>query len=164
MPGLAIALLTLVLPSSPSPFPPPPSESDRGASPTPRPGWVSRRLYCLNTAWLGLGLAIAISMLVTDGLKNLLGRPRPDLISRCNIDESLIKRYTIGPGELLDWRVCRSHAVARGSLTGVLDEADLRDGFRSFPSGHCSCLLPRFPDPYSHPSPSIHPFGWLMIA
>ena len=135
MPGLAIAVLTLVLPT------PSPSKLDRSASSTPHSSWTSRRLYCLNTAWLGLGLAIAISMLVTNGVKNLVGRPRPDLISRCNIDESLIGRYTIGPGELLDWRVCRTHNVTKSSLAGVLDEADLRDGFRSFPSGHCSSLL-----------------------
>ena len=139
MPGLAIAVLTLVLPS-PSPSPSP-SKLDRSASFTPRSSWISRRLYCLNTAWLGLGLAIAISMLVTNGVKNLVGRPRPDLISRCNIDESLVEQYAIGPGELLDWRVCRTHYVAKSNLARVLDEADLRDGFRSFPSGHCSSLL-----------------------
>jgi membrane-associated phospholipid phosphatase len=81
-----------------------------------------------------------MALLITNGLKNLLGRPRPDLISRCHIDPNdleAIKQWTIGPGKLLDWRICK--AVSKGStLAGALNEADIRDGFRSFPSGHCS--------------------------
>jgi membrane-associated phospholipid phosphatase len=83
-------------------------------------------------------MSIAIAVLVTNGLKNLLGRPRPDLISRCDLNRDDISKYTIGPGELLDWRICRSRAIAKGSVAGALDESDVRDGFRSFPSGHCS--------------------------
>lgn len=76
-------------------------------------------------------------MLVTNGLKNLIGRPRPDLLSRCDVDTEQIKTWTIGANGLLDWRVCRSKSGA-ASLRGALDEADVRDGFRSFPSGHSS--------------------------
>ncbi|KAF8542730.1 phosphatidic acid phosphatase type 2/haloperoxidase [Trichophaea hybrida] len=100
-------------------------------------GW-KRRFYILNTALLGLGMAIAISMLITDVLKNLLGRPRPDMLSRCNVNRDDIQKFTVGSGELLDWKVCRSYTTAKGKVSGALDEPDLRDGFRSFPSGHCS--------------------------
>ncbi|KAI5819651.1 phosphatidic acid phosphatase type 2/haloperoxidase [Pyronema omphalodes] len=126
IPILVILLLTLALPS-PRPL-------------TGRLNGLKRKLYCLNTAWLGLALSLTMAILITNGLKNLLGRPRPDLISRCHIDPNdveAIKKWTIGPGKLLDWRICQT--VSKGStLAGALNEADIRDGFRSFPSGHCS--------------------------
>ncbi|KAF8249253.1 acid phosphatase/Vanadium-dependent haloperoxidase [Wilcoxina mikolae CBS 423.85] len=128
IPALAIGFLTLTLPSR--------SQSYRKSF-TSLQGW-KRRFYCLNTALLGLGMAIAIAMIVTDVLKNLLGRPRPDLLSRCNLNHDEIPKFIVGPGELLDWKVCRSYTTAKGSVSGALDESDLRDGFRSFPSGHCS--------------------------
>ncbi|KAI5780393.1 phosphatidic acid phosphatase type 2/haloperoxidase [Geopyxis carbonaria] len=122
LPGILIALLTLFSPRS-------------GA------GWRAR-IYSLNTAWLGLGLSIATAMLVTDGLKNLCGRPRPDLLARCSVDSTLLNSYTIGPRSLVTWDVCRTKQIAGnkalGSDDGALNEGDLRDGFRSFPSGHAS--------------------------
>lgn len=132
IPGLAIAFLTLAMPSG--------TESFRSGA-----NW-KRRLYCLNTALLGLGLSYATALLITNGLKNLLGRPRPDLISRCNIDTDRIEEFRIGPGgSLLSWGVCRNRAVS--GAAHVLNEGDVRDGFRSFPSGHASCMSP--PQPLS---------------
>lgn len=133
IPGLAIAFLALAMPSG--------TESYRRSFRL-RANW-KRRLYCLNTALLGLGLSYATALLITNGLKNLLGRPRPDLISRCNIDTDRIEEFRIGPGNsLLDWRVCRNRAVGAAH---ALNEGDVRDGFRSFPSGHASRTFPLQP-------------------
>lgn len=128
IPGLAIAFLTLVMPSSTESY----KQSFRSAT------GLKRRLYCLNTALLGLGLSYATALLITNGLKNFLGRPRPDLISRCNIDTARINDFRIGPGDLLDWTVCKTRSIDGG--VNALNEGDLRDGFRSFPSGHASCM------------------------
>ena len=119
LPAASIFVLTLALPAT---------------------SW-RRRLYSLNTAWLGLGLAIATGMLLTDGLKNLVGRPRPDVIARCDphTETAWINNSTIGPGELVDWVICRNRYKVGGP---GLDESDLRDGFRSFPSGHASSKFP----------------------
>ncbi|KAI4765290.1 PAP2-domain-containing protein [Aureobasidium sp. EXF-3400] len=70
---------------------------------------------------LGFGISLLVTLFVTDVIKNAVGRPRPDLLSRCHP----------APGtpthELLPYTVCTNpnHHV-------------LHDGWRSFPSGHSS--------------------------
>ena len=99
--------------------------------PTPfTAGCWRRKVYAANKALLGLLLGIAITMLFTDGLKNLLGKPRPDLLSRCDPDPG---RLSARVGPILVGRdICRA--------PGGRDE--LLDGFRSFPSGHASSECP----------------------
>lgn len=118
---------------------------------------VGRKLKrsTLNPAILGLALSIATSMLLTDTMKNLIGKPRPDMLSRCDMDETLIERYRYGRGPLVGWEVCRTlHGTAK-----QLDE--LKDGFRSFPSGHASMsfsgltYLSLFLFFYVFPTPSL---------
>lgn len=85
---------------------------------------------------MGLGLSLAIAFFVTDGTKNLVGKPRPDLLARCNPDLSRLLSSAVGGiGDQVDeginlvsWTICRNP----GSI--------LDDGFRSFPSGHSSCM------------------------
>ena len=85
--------------------------------------------------WMGLALSIALSFFLTNGIKNLVGKPRPDLLGRCDPDFSKVLTSTVGGvGRQLDeginlvsWTVCRNPG------------ATLDDGFRSFPSGHSSC-------------------------
>ncbi|KAI9849500.1 MAG: hypothetical protein M1837_004120 [Sclerophora amabilis] len=90
------------------------------------------KVWELNTAWSGLALSLAWTFLITNAFKNLFGRPRPDLLSRCNPDVENAEQYAIGVKNaegsivLVTWEICRGTA------------ADLSDGFRSFPSGHCS--------------------------
>lgn len=96
-------------------------------------GW-RRKIYAANKAVLGLGLSIALALLFTDSIKNLLGKPRPDMLSRCQpiIDRrQLPQGSTIGEG-LFTWNICSTKAESG------LVSSDLRDGFRSFPSGHAS--------------------------
>jgi len=88
-----------------------------------------RKLYMLNTTWLGLGLACAAVLLFTDGMKNLAGRPRPDMLARCNPDPTLFDANTVGPN-LVTFDVCQRSTDD--------PNIDLLDGFRSFPSGHSS--------------------------
>lgn len=97
---------------------------------------IRRKIWEWNAGWLGLALALASTWCATQGLKALIGKPRPDLIARCDPDLSLIGKYTVGGlgGKvdggpvLVSWEICR-------------DQSDsLRiDGFSSFPSGHASC-------------------------
>jgi hypothetical protein len=44
--------------------------------------WADR-LWELNCGWLGLLLAQGAAFVITGTLKNLCGRPRPDLVDRC---------------------------------------------------------------------------------
>ncbi|KAL8947004.1 MAG: hypothetical protein Q9222_006669 [Ikaeria aurantiellina] len=98
---------------------------------------LKRKLWEWNTGWMGLALAYSIAFIVTNGAKEVLGKPRPNLLARCNPDVTRQAEATAGGigGQIeegitmFDWRICRN----TGSL---LDE-----GFRSFPSGHSSRKL-----------------------
>ena len=43
---------------------------------TPKALIWRRKLWELHTGWLGLGLSLAAAFLITDGMKNLFGKPR----------------------------------------------------------------------------------------
>jgi diacylglycerol diphosphate phosphatase/phosphatidate phosphatase len=64
---------------------------------------------------------MALTLFVTDTIKNAVGRPRPDLIQRCNPAIGTPK------DQLVSIRVCTE-----------TDHHKLHDGWRSFPSGHSS--------------------------
>lgn len=92
-----------------------------------------RKLWEWNVGWLGLGLALVIAVLITDGMKNLFGKPRPDLLSRCDPDLSRVREHAVGgySGHIDEGLLLVLHTICRNRE--VLD-----DGFRSFPSGHAS--------------------------
>ena len=70
---------------------------------------------------LGFLVTLILTSFLTDVIKNVVGRPRPDFISRC-----MPQRGT--PGDILvAWTVCTQ-----------TNDHILQDGWRSFPSGHSS--------------------------
>lgn len=101
---------------------------------TPRIKIWRRKLWEWNTGWLGLALGLATAFLVTNGMKNLFGKPRPDLLSRCDPDLAHIRDHVVGgyAGQVDEGILLVSHTICR-------NRALLDDGFRSFPSGHASC-------------------------
>ncbi|KAJ9157371.1 Pap2 domain containing protein [Pleurostoma richardsiae] len=93
-----------------------------------------RRLWEWHAGWLGLGLSLASAWFITSGMKNLFGKPRPDMLARCHPDLAAVARYVVGGvanvssnGQLVSAAICRNP-----------DASTLQDGFRSFPSGHSS--------------------------
>lgn len=86
------------------------------------------RLWELNCGILGLGLSVGAAFTITGALKNAIGKPRPDLISRCLIAEDRIVK-SIGDNA----RILQSIAICTQQ-----DNYILQDGFKSFPSGHAS--------------------------
>ncbi|KAE9963429.1 hypothetical protein BLS_009306 [Venturia inaequalis] len=86
------------------------------------------RLWELNCGILGLFLAIGASFVITGTLKNAIGKPRPDLVDRCQPAKELMDQF-LQPGNFS----LASHAICTQK-----DNAILKDGFRSFPSGHSS--------------------------
>ena len=71
-----------------------------------------------------------------------MGKPRPDLLSRCDLDPALVTAggpQVVGGLEgalplfnaLVSWTACRQQ-----------DDSILADGFQSFPSGHSACEFP----------------------
>lgn len=111
-----------------------------------------RKLWEWNAGWMGLGFALAGAFMVTEGLKDLYGKPRPDLLSRCNPDLSDISAHAVsglgqdlpGASVMVSWTICRNKS---NTLS--------RDGFVSFPSGHSSCKHFKCSDDLSKPWPSI---------
>lgn len=85
---------------------------------------------------MGLGLSLATAFMITQGMKLLFGKPRPDLLSRCRPDLDRIARATVNPiGNNFDslWVLVTSDVCTN------TDDDILQDGFKSFPSGHASC-------------------------
>ncbi|KAF8652706.1 hypothetical protein AX16_004210 [Volvariella volvacea WC 439] len=82
-----------------------------------------RTLWDLHNSMLFLVLSLAVTGSITQFVKITVGRPRPDLLDRC--------RPSLGTTDpefgLSVWTICTT-----------TDNRLLRDGFRSFPSGHSS--------------------------
>ncbi|KZF26075.1 PAP2-domain-containing protein [Xylona heveae TC161] len=81
------------------------------------------RLWEFNCGVLGLLLSEAAAFTITGALKNATGKPRPDLIDRCKPNVQTDPQ----PFGLSNITICTQ-----------TDHAILKDGFRSFPSGHSS--------------------------
>jgi len=82
-----------------------------------------RSLWDFHNSTLGLILGLAITGSFTQVVKITVGRPRPDFLSRCQPPPDL----TDPPYGLSDWTICSQ-----------TDNHIMRDGFRSFFSGHSS--------------------------
>lgn len=101
---------------------------------TPKALIWRRKLWELHVGWLGLALSIASTWFITDGIKNLFGNPRPDMLARCNPDVDNWTKYIVGG---LNFNGGNHRLVSADICRGVPGR-DLNDGFRSFPSGHAS--------------------------
>lgn len=76
---------------------------------------------------LGFLVAILLTTFVTDVIKNAVGMPRPDLISRCKPTKGTPKDVLVG------YTVCTQD-----------NNHILQEGWRSFPSGHSSFAFAGF--------------------
>lgn len=104
---------------------------------TPKSLIWRRKLWELHTGWLGLALSLCSAWIITQGMKNLFGKPRPDLLARCEPDVANFAEYVVGGkataslangmGQLVSAAICQNQ-----------DHGKLDDGFRSYPSGHSS--------------------------
>lgn len=75
-----------------------------------------------EATYLPFAIGVTLTDLLTDIIKNAVGRPRPDLLARC------IPSPDAPTGVPVDIEVC----------TAPHDTHRLQDGWRSFPSGHSS--------------------------
>lgn len=77
-------------------------------------------------------------MLITDGAKNLFGKHRPDFLARCRpIAEKVAEALKDG-GQLVGWDVCERVDEVGSGIGEDGGSGKLRDGGRSWPSGHSS--------------------------
>lgn len=96
---------------------------------------LRRKLWEWNAGWMGLGLSLAIAFFITSGTKNIFGKPRPDMLARCNPDLSDIAAHVVG-GYGKD--ISARWTLVSSTICQTTDISSLNDGFRSFPSGHSS--------------------------
>jgi membrane-associated phospholipid phosphatase len=101
---------------------------------TPKALIWRRKLWEWHTGWLGLGLSLGSAFLITDGMKNLFGRPRPDLLARCFPDVLNAAKYAVGGFP----NAQEGYSLVSATICQQSDKSLLNDGFRSFPSGHAS--------------------------
>ncbi|KAI9928728.1 phosphatidic acid phosphatase type [Aspergillus wentii] len=74
------------------------------------------RIWECNAGWMGLAVALAGAYTATHGLKNLVGKPRPDFLARCDPDLSKITAYAVGglgqqlegAPTLVTWEICQN--------------------------------------------------------
>ncbi|KAM3418474.1 hypothetical protein BST61_g4456 [Cercospora zeina] len=93
------------------------------------------KLWELEKGLAGLCLSLAVAFFVTQGMKNMFGKPRPNMLARCrpNLDD-INAAYRGGYGQDISIR----WTMVDSSICQETDEHILQDAFRSFPSGHSS--------------------------
>ncbi|PHH59765.1 hypothetical protein CDD81_2603 [Ophiocordyceps australis] len=89
-----------------------------------------RKMWELHVGWLGLLMAVGSAFFFVSGIKNMCGKPRPDLLSRCEPDLANAAQYQVG-----GFNGQATHLYS-GSICKQTDKYKLDDGFRSYPSGH----------------------------
>ncbi|KAJ1645577.1 hypothetical protein LPJ64_002867 [Coemansia asiatica] len=89
-------------------------------------GLGRRSFHDMNAGILGLCISLVLNMMITNTVKNLAGRLRPDFIARCNLDTKTAMQLEPAIG-LVTSAICKP-----------TDEKVFLDGMRSFPSGHTS--------------------------
>ncbi|KAG6216282.1 hypothetical protein E4U50_006138 [Claviceps purpurea] len=87
-----------------------------------------RKLWELHVGWLGLLMAVGSAFFFVSGIKNMCGKPRPDLLSRCEPDFANAATYAVGG--------LNGSRLYSGDICTQSDSHKLNDGFRSYPSGH----------------------------
>ncbi|OCK76683.1 acid phosphatase/Vanadium-dependent haloperoxidase [Lepidopterella palustris CBS 459.81] len=102
---------------------------------TPKSLVWRRKMWEWNVGWMGLALSLATSYMITQGMKQLFGKPRPDLLARCNTNMTSIPTTKVSSDgtSLSPLWVLVSATICQQTDTNILN-----DGFRSFPSGHSS--------------------------
>ena len=90
----------------------------------------------IHAGWLGLCAALASSLFITAGLKDMVGKPRPDLLARCEPDVANLAKYIVGGlGTTLE---SVAAPLVSSDICQQKDSSTLNDGFAAFPSGHSS--------------------------
>lgn len=78
-------------------------------------------------------MSLVSTWIVTNSLKNMFGKPRPDLLSRCRPDLENVEGYRVGGRGSTGGLMLVTAGICMNADAGTMD-----DGFRAYPSGHSS--------------------------
>ena len=93
-------------------------------------------LWEIHAGLLGLCASLAITLFVTSGLKDMVGKPRPNLLARCQADLSNVSQYVVGGfGNALN---SEAESLVTSAICKQANQRLLDDSFAAFPSGHSS--------------------------
>ena len=93
------------------------------------------KFWEFEKGWAGFCLSIAVAFFITQAMKNLFGKPRPNMLARCEPDLENIAAHVVG-GYGAD--ISARWTLVDSSICTSTNMRVLNDGFRSFPSGHSS--------------------------
>ena len=97
--------------------------------------WL-QTLWEIHAGLIGLCAALAGTLFVTSGLKDMVGKPRPNLLARCDADLSRMAGFVVGGfGTDID---SEASSLVTSGICRQPDKRMLDDSFASFPSGHSS--------------------------
>ncbi|KAJ5198782.1 PAP2 superfamily-domain-containing protein [Penicillium cinerascens] len=125
IPAVVILVLALLIPSS----------SIEASGKLGTEGTWNRRLWEWHAGWLGLGLSLSGAFFITSGLKDVVGKPRPDLLARCDPDLSNLAAHLVGG---LGLKETSAPILVDTSICQNPDSSVIKNGFAAFPSGHSS--------------------------
>ena len=97
--------------------------------------WL-QALWEIHAGLIGLCAALAGTLFVTSGLKDMVGKPRPNLLARCEADLSRMAGFVVGGfGTDID---SEASSLVTSGICKQPDKRLLDDSFAAFPSGHSS--------------------------
>nr|POE69335.1 lipid phosphate phosphatase 2 [Quercus suber] len=91
--------------------------------------FIKKDVYDLHHAILGLLFSVLITGVITDAIKDAVGRPRPDFFWRCFPDGKPAFYPTIAGN---------ATAIISGDVMCSGIKSVIKEGYKSFPSGHTS--------------------------
>ncbi|OMH85306.1 Lipid phosphate phosphatase 1 [Zancudomyces culisetae] len=98
-----------------------------------------RSFFRMQVGLLALAMSHLTTLVITDSLKALVGRNRPDFLSRCKVDMTKVLTIAGGTGSSVSAiPVDPPLGLYSSSICTNTDAAVLKDGMMSFPSGHSS--------------------------
>jgi membrane-associated phospholipid phosphatase len=93
-----------------------------------------RAAWEFHISILGLFAAGIATIFMTESLKVMVGKPRPDCLARCQPDTNRVADFVVGG---IQNAISTGQLVSKAICTGT-DHEKINDGFKSFPSGHSS--------------------------
>ncbi|KAM3693416.1 hypothetical protein ACB098_08G162600 [Castanea mollissima] len=91
--------------------------------------FIKKDVYDLHHAILGLLFSVLLTGVITDAIKDAVGRPRPDFFWRCFPDGKPAFHPTIAGN---------ATAIISGDVMCSGIKSVIKEGYKSFPSGHTS--------------------------